>query len=409
MKILHTADWHIGKKLFGYDLLAEQQAILQQILAIAKKEQVEAIIIAGDVYDRQLPDQQSVSLVNATFQEWNLTEQIPLLVVSGNHDSAVRLATGNPWYQQTQFFLHTTLAQAIQPITLADCQFYLLPYVEPYQIKQFFQETNPKHPLAQNVPSLEAGIAAIIDLMKASFDLEKKQILVSHFFVAGSQRQESETPLEVGGLASVAADLFGDFSYVALGHLHSPKAMTKGNIRYSGAPLKYAIGESQDTKGVYLLDTDYLTNQSQAKQSSQVVQAPTGFTEAALRFIPLTPLHELRALTTNFGQLLHPDEDLKKISEDYLAVTLTDHEPILNVMAQLRSQYPRLLSVTRQQIALQQTDKQLSYQEVQNELSPEELVQAFFKQLTNQELSKLQTTWLNQGLQAIQSTETKDD
>lgn len=404
MKLLHTADWHIGKKLFGYDLYAEQQDALQQILKLAKQEAVDAIIIAGDVYDRQLPDQQSVALVNRTFQEWNLTEKIPLLVVSGNHDSAIRLATGNPWYQQTQFHLHTTIEQAIQPVDFPEVQFYLLPYIEPYQIKQFFYENDPDHPLAKEVVSLDSGLQAIIDLMKASFNPEKKQILVSHFFVAGSLRQESETPLEVGGLASVSKEVFADFAYVALGHLHSPKACNHGNIRYSGSPLKYAVSECADTKGVYLIDTDYI-----GLNDFKQVQADFELHELALRFIPLKPLHEIRTVTTDFQSLLNPDDYLRKMSEDYLAITLTDHEPILNIMAQLRSQYPRILSVTRSLLDVPNTTAPFSYQDLQKELTPNELVQTFFEQLNQQGLSTDQSKWLTQGLQAIQSSEKRGD
>ena len=139
MRFMHTADWHIGKRLNSFDLLADQQAVFTEIRQIAQEEQVDAVVIAGDVYDRALANEESVHAVNEMIQTLNLTDGLPLLVISGNHDSPVRLGTGSPWFKATQYYLHTTLAQAIdEPIVLGDTQFFLLPFWQPFAARQYF-------------------------------------------------------------------------------------------------------------------------------------------------------------------------------------------------------------------------------------------------------------------------------
>ena len=212
MKVLHTADWHIGKKLHGYDLLPDQAYILDQILKIAKEEAVEAIVIAGDLYDRSVPSEASVRLLNQTIADWNLTQQFPLLAISGNHDSATRLATGSPWFNQAQFHLHTRLEEAFTSVEMGNSQFYLLPYFEPVDARIYFEDSELR--------TIQQAMPKVIEKMQESFDRDKKHILVSHFFVAGSSKTDSETKIEVGGLDGINGKLLECFDYVALGHLH---------------------------------------------------------------------------------------------------------------------------------------------------------------------------------------------
>lgn len=173
MKVLHTADWHIGKKLHGYDLLSDQAYILDQILKIAKTEAVDAIMIAGDLYDRSVPSEDSVRLLNQTIAKWNLTEGFPLLVISGNHDSATRLATGAPWFNQTNFYLRTRLEDAFVPIELEDTQFFLLPYFEPVDARIYFEDPDLR--------TIQAAMPKVIKKIQENFAPNKNHILISHF------------------------------------------------------------------------------------------------------------------------------------------------------------------------------------------------------------------------------------
>lgn len=140
MKFLHTADWHIGRKLNGFSLLEEQRDMFEKVMAIAKAEKVDAIVVAGDLYDRSVPSIEAVSLFNEMMIEMNIKSEFPVLAISGNHDSATRLDTGRPWLKASEFHLHTQLSQAFEPVVLKDTQFYLLPYFEPFHARQFFED-----------------------------------------------------------------------------------------------------------------------------------------------------------------------------------------------------------------------------------------------------------------------------
>ena len=247
MKFLHTADWHIGKKLHGFDLLAEQREAFKQILAIAKEEQVDAVVIAGDLYDRSVPAVEAVEIFNEMMIQMNLKEHFPVLAISGNHDSSTRLETGGPWFNQTQFHLNTRLEQAFQPIEIDNTQFYLLPYFEPIAARLYFED--------ETIRTIQAAMEKVVAKMQESFLPNKKQVLVSHFFVAGSEKTDSETKLTVGGLDVVPTALLEPFDYVALGHLHGKNALQAPNARYSGSPVKFSLSEMTQEKGVWLVET----------------------------------------------------------------------------------------------------------------------------------------------------------
>lgn len=186
MKFLHTADWHIGKRLHEYPLVKEQHDALAQIAQIAQKEQVDAVVVAGDLYDRSLPSEEAVTLVNQALRDLNLTADLPLLVISGNHDSAVRLATGQEWFKQTKLYLHTRLSEAFTPIEFEDTQFFLLPYFELQEARNYFAD--------ESISDLTSAMKLVVAKLKTKFDPAKKQVLVAHFFAAGSLRSRKGAP-----------------------------------------------------------------------------------------------------------------------------------------------------------------------------------------------------------------------
>ena len=383
MKLLHTADWHLGKKLHGYDLIADQKYILDEILTVAKSEEVDAIIIAGDIYDRAVASSEAIQLGNQVLHQWNLEEGFPLLVISGNHDSAIRLATGKEWFKSSQYYLKTTIQESLQPVEFGDCQFYLLPYIELMEARLFIEKAG----LVEEAPNdLSQVLKVIIDEMKKTFNPNKKQIFVGHLFVAGSLRQDSETPLEIGGLQSVAVELFDCFHYAAFGHLHSPKAIQKGKVRYSGAPLKYSVGEYSDQKGVQLIDTDLLA---------------TDFSKA-VRFVPLKPLREVRKIEASFEDLLYQRGVLQKYAADFLAIELTNEEVIVQLMNQLRPLYPNLLTVSRK---AQRKEQESSNEKLVKVEQPLALIQDFFLQLSDEPLTDQQQAWIEETLSEIQGKE----
>lgn len=375
MRFLHTADWHIGKKLNGFDLLEEQSAAIDQILSLALAEKVDAVVVAGDLYDRAVPAVDAVNLFNEKIIAFNLQNKLPLLAISGNHDSHERLNFGTPWFSHTDFYLHTELAQAFEPVELADTQFFLLPYFEPFNARVYFQD--------DSIKTLAEAIKSVIAEMKRHFKPNMRHVLVAHFFAAGSSKSDSETKIMVGGLDSVPVDLLQDFDYVALGHLHNHSALNHLTVQYSGAPLKYAISEEKQTKGVYIVDTSDLSR----------------------TFYPLSPLHDLQRLVASYEELLTPAFYQKIAREDFLHIQLTDRGVIPNLMNQLRVIYPRLLGIER--VNPLESKAQLT-QLKKRANTPKKVVSDFFAEMTNEDLTANQEKWLAKGLQAVEKL-TKED
>lgn len=374
MRFLHTADWHIGKKLHGYDLLADQRDSIDKIIHLAQEEAVDAIVIAGDLYDRSVPSVEAVELLNQKLIEINLEKKIPVLAISGNHDSSGRLATGAPWFKQTNFYLHTQLSEALHPIEMTDTQFFLLPYFEPIAARLYFDD--------ERLTTIQAAMKRVITEMETLFDTTKKQVLVTHFFIAGGLRTDSETPIEVGGLNSVPYELLEKFDYVALGHLHSKNALTKGNVRYSGSPLKFSLSEINDEKGVWIIDTD----------------------ELIPAFHALPPLRDIQSIEASFDELLQPAFYQRLNREQFWQISLTDRAVIPNMMNQLREVYPYILSVER----LNGRETSQPFFERQREQNPQQVITTFFEEITGEILTEKQSKWLSEGLQTALDTEKRD-
>ncbi|MEG0254785.1 MAG: exonuclease SbcCD subunit D [Vagococcus sp.] len=370
MKILHTADWHIGRKLNGFSLLEEQKDMFQKVLALAIKEEVDAIVIAGDLYDRSVPSVEAVSLFNEMMIEMNITSKFPVLAISGNHDSATRLDTGSPWLKTQNFHLHTKLSQAMEAVELNNIQFYLLPYFEPFHARQYFND--------DSLRDIHSSMKTVIEKMKESFDPKKKQVLISHFFAAGASKSDSETPLEVGGLDSVPVDMLNEFDYVALGHLHYKDAIKNTpHVKYSGSLLKYSLSEEHQEKGIRLVDIN----------ESEVVS----------EFIPLTPLRDVHQLTGSFKELTSLEYYSQVNREDYLAISLTDQTVIVNAINELRQIYPRLISLERVNQVTQEKNIEKK-EETLIQLKPEVLLKRYFEEVTEKELSAKQQIWLEEAI-----------
>ncbi|AVK63998.1 exonuclease sbcCD subunit D [Lactobacillus sp. CBA3606] len=372
MRFLHTADWHIGKKLHGFDLAAEQQAAYQQIKQIAIDEQVDAVVIAGDLYDQSIPSERAVTQLDDMLIDLNLKAKLPVLAISGNHDSATRLRTGSPWFQATNYYLNTTLSQAVTPVEFEDTQFFLLPYFEPFAARQYFDDPH--------LTTALAGMKRLVAAMVARFDPAKKHVLVAHFFAAGSEHVDSETKITVGGLNAIPVDLLAPFDYVALGHLHGKDALHAERVRYSGSPVKFSVSEAQQQKGVWIVDT-----------------APFKVT-----FKPLTPIHDVRVLTGAFATLTDPTFYQQQAQADYLAIQLTDQAVIPNVMTALREVYPNIIELERADGPVNM-DSQIA--ELDPNLDPMALLAQFFEQTTTSSLSTQQKKWAAQALTAANQEE----
>lgn len=369
MRFLHTADWHIGKTLAGYDLLADQAATFKEIEQIAKDQQVDAVVIAGDLYDRSVPSEAAINELDRELIQLNLKDQFPLLAISGNHDSATRLGIGRQWYQSTAFFLNTDFQSAFQPITIKGTQFFLLPYFGLQQAKNYFHN--------DSLRDLNSAMKAIVKKMTSQFDPKKAHVLIAHFYASGAQRVDSDTNMEIGGLSAVDTAIMAPFDYVALGHLHSRNALKEERVRYSGSPMKFSASEANLEKGVWIVDTD----------SWQI------------DWQPLKPVHQLHVLTSSFAQLTDPQFAEQYAKDDYFVIKLTDRQVIPDVMTRLREYYPQIIIIERKngfQAPHSQVDRQAASE------NPLDLLQSFYEETTNNPLSKQQLKWATAALKQAQ-------
>lgn len=314
MLIYHTSDWHLGRMLYGRSLLPDQEHFLSRVfLPEMEREHPAAVIIAGDIYDRQVAGLEAIELFDRTLQR--LSELgIKVFAISGNHDGAGRMAIMKSALRKSGVYMATTIAEALEPITLTDggesVQLSLLPYSGPAELRDFLGDES----LRGETACMEAVLARI----KSRLDPGMPHILVAHCFAAGASVCDSESVF-VGGSGQVSPGVFEGFDYVALGHLHGPQR-AGDNARYSGSPLKYSVSESGQRKCFLRLE---LTGGAIDCRETAVI-----------------PLRDVRRIKGAFEELMSGS------SEDYVELELTDTDPVLLAAERLRPRYPNLLAVT---------------------------------------------------------------
>ncbi|MBQ7453468.1 MAG: exonuclease SbcCD subunit D [Selenomonadaceae bacterium] len=297
MRLLHTADWHLGKTLKGANLLDDQKFIIDEIFSIIDKEKIDALLISGDVYDRAVPPIEAVNLFDETLNR--LAERnLPTLIIAGNHDSATRLNFGSKIFASKNIFIAAkTPAHIKLKDDFGEIFFSLIPFAEPDEI------------------------VAAINSAREKIPDGKRSVVLAHAFLAGGVESESERKF-VGTAANVDAQIFSAYDYVALGHLHRPQKISVENIRYAGSPLKYHFGEADHKKSVTVVDI-----------------GAEGFISAEEKF--LKPLHDVIVVENKFSELVK----LPKC-EDYAQIILTDDAYIFNT-ENLRDAFPNFLEVKR--------------------------------------------------------------
>ena len=333
MKLFHTSDWHLGRMLYGRSLLEDQRWFLQQVfLPAVERERPACVLIAGDVYDRQIAPVEAIQLFDETLLGL-LELGTTVCVISGNHDGAGRMALLKSALRRSGAIFATTLEDAFSPVELEEngerLQLFLLPYFDTAQARDFLGDDS----LRGEGPCAQALLERLLPL----FQPGAGHVLVSHCFAAGSQVSGSETTLFVGGSGQVPTSAFDPFDYAALGHLHGPqKAGAKG--RYSGSPLKYSIDEEHQQKGYVSLNWD-------GKEMGQ-------------EFVPCPPLRDVRRVQGLFADLLAAGE--QHPCEDYVELVLTDNAPVLLAAERLRPFYPNLLAVSNPWVAAGTTGERAS-------------------------------------------------
>ena len=315
MRLLHTADWHLGKTLKGQPLIDDQIFILNQIFDIIDKTKPDALLIAGDVYDRAVPPVEAVNLFDETLIR--LAERnLPTLIIAGNHDSASRLNFGSSLFARQKIFIAAKIADEPAQVVLEDAfgevYFSLIPYFEPaYLRKNFFVDDSERL-------TFNDANKFYIDLARQKIPAGKRSVAMAHVFLTGGVESESERKF-VGGAENVDAQIFSGYDYVALGHLHRPQKIFAENVRYAGSPLKYSFDEHDHKKSVTLVDLDATGN-------------------VTLEKIPLKPRRDVRIIEGNIYELMQMPR-----SEDYICAQLT--ERAFNVQDKLAWTFPNLLKV----------------------------------------------------------------
>ena len=319
MKLIHLSDIHLGKRVNEFSMLEDQAHILKKILAVVDEEKPDGVLIAGDVYDKSVPSTEAVQLFD-DFLVRLAERKLPVFIISGNHDSPERLSFANRLIDAAGIHLAPVYNGVVEPITLSDeygpVNVYMLPFIKPAHVRGFFPDTE--------ITGYSDAVAAAIGRM--NIDKTQRNVLITHQFVTGAQRSDSEE-LSVGGTDNIGAEVFCDFDYVALGHIHGPQNMDSGRIRYCGSPLKYSFSEAAQQKSVTV---------AELKEKGTL----------EIHTVPLIPRRDMVELKGSYQQLtLREFYENTTYQEDYTHITLTDEEDIPDAVAKLRAVYHNLLKL----------------------------------------------------------------
>ncbi len=365
MKILHTSDWHLGKSLYDFSLLEDQAYFIEQLLAYLGNNQVDAVVIAGDIYDRPIPPAGAIQLYDHFLSKTVNQLGIPVLAIAGNHDSASRLEFGSSLYQKSGYYVVGSVQNPVTTVTLAhkqgDVCFTLLPYLHPADVRALWQE---------DVKTFDQAYRLLLSHHLPTLDPSVGQVAVAHGFFARLGRPDclltSDSEVSVGGLDIADSCCFAPMDYVALGHLHSPQQVGD-NLRYSGSPLKYSLSE-EDRRKSFLMVT--------LEQKGQAVTQEV--------FLP--PLRDLRTVTGTLEQLLEPSYHHIARFDDYVFAQIQGPE-CLYPMQKLRTLFPRLLGLRFGQRGEGATSMSTMEGRAVERMSVVELFGGFYRQTTGNSLS----------------------
>ena len=358
VKFLHTADWHIGRKLQGKDLLEDQQYVMNNLISKIDEIKPDFLIIAGDLYDRSVPSKEATTLLQELLVKINIECNIPIFAISGNHDSRERLAIGEAWFSKHKFYLHTRLNQAFDKITIEDTDIYLLPYFEPFEAREYFEDAT--------LTTHNSATKRVIDEIYKNIDMSKTNILVAHTFVSGGLETDSEREISVGTVENVAVGIFEKFDYVALGHLHNPNAIKEKRIKYSGSPMAYSFSEATQTKGMRLVE---LTKEIYTEE-----------------FISLEQKRKLYNVSTTYEEIFTKEFQLNfDCKNDYFSMELSGLEGVTDPLPRIKEYYPNTLILKQKRN--NNSDIEMKFDREMLTKSPLELIEGFYNEQTGSELT----------------------
>jgi exonuclease SbcD len=370
MKLIHLSDLHLGKRVNGYSMLEDQRYILNQILDHIAVESPQAVLLCGDIYDRTVPPEEAVELFDHFLVELS-RRGIEVLLISGNHDSAERLAFGGRLMELAHIHLAPVYSGGIRPVTLEDSHgcvdFWPIPFLKPANVRRFCPE--------QELKSYTEAMGAVVDDL--ALDTQRRNVALVHQFLTGAQSCDSEER-SVGGTDEVDAAVFDAFDYVALGHLHGPQRVGRDTVRYAGSPLKYSFSEARQVKSLTVVEL-----------------GDKG--EVGIRTLPLTPFRDLRRIRGSFAELIEAREG----TEDYCELTLTDEEDVPDALARLSARYPWLMALRYDNTRTRSASHTLEGESGLGERAPGELFAEFYRLQNGKEMNEEQTAYINGLIEEI--------
>ena len=373
MKLIHLSDLHLGKRVNEFSMLEDQAFILQEILRIIDEEQPQAVLLAGDIYDKSVPSGEAVQLFDGFL--WELSSRkLQVFVISGNHDSPERLSFGGRLMEGSGIHLSPVYSGKVEPVVLEDAygpvNVYLLPFLKPAHVRRYF----PEEESGTYTEALGKAVEAL------EIHKEQRNVLVTHQFVTGASRSDSEE-ISVGGSDNVDASVFDDFDYVALGHIHGPQNIGSPRIRYCGTPLKYSFSEVGQQKSVTV---------AELKEK--------GTLEVTAR--PLTPLRDLREIRGSYLEVTAKSFYEGRNREDYLHITLTDEEDVPDGAAKLRVIYPNLMRLDYDNARTRSRNLAEGAEEPAAK-PPLELCEEFYERQNNQPMTEEQIRFSRELMETI--------
>ena len=375
MKLIHLSDLHLGKRVNEFSMLEDQKFILNQILEAADREKPDGVLLAGDLYDKPVPPAEAVGLL-----DWFLTElsarKIAVFAISGNHDSAERIAFGSRLMGDRGVFLSPVYDGTVEKVEMQDeygtvCV-YLLPFLKPAVVRSVW-----KHK-ADQIRTYDDALRMVVSSIP--LDPSQRNLLVSHQFVTGASRCESEE-IFVGGLDNIDVSMFDAFDYVALGHIHSPQHIGRETVRYCGTPLKYSFSEAGQQKSITVVEL---------KEKGDI----------SISTIPLRPLRDLRKIKGTYLEVTARDFYAGTNTSDYLQITLTDEEDIPDGLQKLRIIYPNLMRLEYDNRRTRENQEILQVQAME-EKSELELFEEFYELQNNQPMSQEQRDFSRELIQKL--------
>ena len=368
---MHLADLHLGKRVNGFSMMEDQEYLLNRILEIMEEEQPDGLLIAGDVYDKTIPPAEAVRLMD-DFLTAVAAKHVPVFLISGNHDSAERVAFGHQLMQGSGIWISPVYDGTIRHHTLEDrwgeVNIYLIPFLRPSVVRSFFPDVE--------IEDYTDALRTIIEDLQV--DTSRRNVVLAHQFVtaAGALPETCESEqLSVGGLDRVDGSVFSPFDYTALGHLHGPQRVGSETIRYAGSPLKYSFSELHQKKSVTVAEL-------RAKGETEIRQ------------IPLQPRREMIELRGTFEEILEEARKKGELQTDYYHMILTDETDVVDALSRLREYYPNIMLLdydnrrTRSQKEVEQLDRV-------EERTPGELFAALYEQQNGQEMDSDRKEYLD--------------